>query len=94
MCNLVDNISIGLHAGCHDFLAATLCYSCPRLHFGFQFGLYHVVVALSVLRSISLAYFSCTVEHPVSVQKKRPLKRGVRLWEFKKVVFVCSWEHE
>ena len=28
--------------------------SCPWLHFGFQFGRYHVVVALSVLRSISL----------------------------------------
>ena len=33
--------------------------SCPRLHFGFQFGLYHLVVALSVLRSISLAYLMC-----------------------------------
>lgn len=28
--------------------------SCPWLHFGFQFGRYHVVVASSVLRSISL----------------------------------------
>ena len=39
--------------------------SCPRLHFGFQFGLYHVVVALSVLRSISLAYFICLDNNPV-----------------------------
>ena len=29
--------------------------SCPRLQFGFQFGLYHVVARLSFLRSISLA---------------------------------------
>ena len=28
--------------------------SSPRLHFDFQFGLCHVVVALSVLRSIRL----------------------------------------
>ena len=31
--------------------------SSPRLHFGFQFRLCHVVVALSVLHGISLAYF-------------------------------------
>ena len=29
--------------------------SCPRLQFGFQFGLYRVVAPLSFLRSISLA---------------------------------------
>ena len=29
--------------------------SCPRLQFGFQFGLYRVVALLSFLRSISLA---------------------------------------
>ena len=40
----------------------TACYtvqqgrnSCPRLQFGFQFGLYCVVAPLSFLRSISLA---------------------------------------
>ena len=27
-------------------------------------------------------------------QKKWPLKRGVRLWEVKSVVFVCSWKHD
>ena len=38
-----------------------------------------------------------TVGPPVSGhrdQKKCPLKRGVRLWEVKNVVFVCSWEHD
>ena len=27
-------------------------------------------------------------------QKKCPLKRGVRLWEIKNVLFVCSWEYD
>ena len=38
-----------------------------------------------------------TEEPPVSGhprdQKKCPLNRGVRLWEVKNIVFVCSWEH-
>ena len=38
--------------------------------------------------------YSTTVKPPVSGrlqdQKKWPLKRGVRLWEVKNVVFVCS----
>ena len=33
-----------------------------------------------------------TVEPPVSGHPR--LMRGVRLWEVKNVVFVCSWEHE
>ena len=31
---------------------------------------------------------------PLGPEKKCPLKRGVRLWEFKNVVFVCSWGHD
>ena len=34
--------------------------SCPRLQFGFQFGLYRVVAPLSFLRSISFASLSTT----------------------------------
>ena len=37
--------------------------SCPRLQFGFQFGLYHVVAPLSFLRSISLASLSAIVSY-------------------------------
>ena len=34
--------------------------SCPRLQFGFQFGLYRVIAPLSLQRSISLAsLFTC-----------------------------------
>ena len=45
-----------------------------------------------------LTLILCTVEPPISRhprdQKKCPLKRGVRLWEVKNVVFVCNWEHD
>ena len=37
--------------------------SCPRLQFGFQFGLYRVVAPLSFPRSISLASLFKTISH-------------------------------
>ena len=44
--------------------------SCPRLQFGFQFGLYHVVAPLSFPRSISLASLFAIVYCVVIMSKR------------------------
>ena len=48
-----------VYVGSGEDLISQLCEHVNKVSkpFGFQFGLYHVVVALSVIRRISLAYF-------------------------------------
>ena len=61
-----------------------------------EFQIHGFSIMFSLVSLILAAVVAFTVELPIRGQIWRSvrLKRGVRLWAFKNVMFVCSWEHD